>query len=200
MRPSEEIVFQVQQVLAARKLPDLAIRESFIENLIFLWHCMRASADMLDLAAFNSTDALGKYFEKHLEEEQGHDEWLKEDLLSIGVKVEETPVPAQVPSMVGEVMYHLTYRDPVALLGYMLVMEGSPAPEFFVKRLEKLYGKELTRTLSYHALHDKEHGAELKYQVDNLPPERLEIVRGVAVSTAYLYGLGLSNIAAKEVA
>jgi hypothetical protein len=149
-------------------------------NLIFLYDAVVASEQLL-IEAAASTDQLSpssfherlrKYYRSHLNEERGHDKWLKEDLKSIGIEV-----PAGLPNrpamaMVGTQYYLIKHRHPAALLGYIAVLEGDPTPVEVVDALERAHGRPLLRFVRIHSLKDLEHRKEL-FEVIDASPEAL---------------------------
>ncbi len=72
---------------------------------------------------------LGEYYKKHIQEEMNHDEWILNDLQSIGVPHEESlsRKPLQsVAELVGSQYYWIYHWHPVCLLGYISFLEGDP--------------------------------------------------------------------------
>lgn len=147
-----------------------------VRNLVFLFHMMRASENLLVMAASQASGDLREYFERHLEEERGHAQWLAEDLKSVGIIAERTQLPREAMEMVGSVYYLIFHADPVALLGYMSVLESWPLPEARLQEWEREYGTSLLRTVRYHAKHDPAHSAELQDIIEALPQEQRALV------------------------
>src|SRR5277367_3957194 len=132
----------------------------FISNLIFCYHTIIASEDLLIEAAMRSDGALEDYFRAHLAEEEGHARWLAEDLASVGIDVEKTRIPVEAVEMVGSVYYMVFHVDPRALLGYMQALEREEWP--LMAQWEAEHPASLLRTLKHHAEHDPAHARELK--------------------------------------
>jgi hypothetical protein len=143
----------------------------------------RASVGLMQAAAarceaLGSSDPvagpLAGYLRVHIEEERGHDLWLLEDLEALGMPRLE--VLSRHPSLiaaclVGSQYYWIHHDHPVALLGYMAVLEGCLPSE---ERLEDLVGRagiprSGARTLLQHARIDHEHRCELYALIDALP-------------------------------
>lgn len=207
MRPSEKILDEVIQIRVQNigKIPNLMNPDSFYENLIFLHHLMKASMHLLEIASIATLGDRGPedrrlhaYFEKHWKEEQDHDCWLADDLFTAGVKVNDIPISDTARMLIGSIYYQIYWEDPVALLGYQLMAEGTPISLDLVKILEKKYGEKVLRTVRYHAEHDINHAAELKELIDHLSPERQMVVRSAALNSARLFTFAMSRIAAKE--
>jgi hypothetical protein len=168
---------------------DLTNRGLLISNFLFLYHVMKASENLLEVAAKESVgDELHAYFVEHLEEERSHDEWLAKDLLSAGVDVRISVVPRIAVEMAGSMYYLIYHVDPVAHLGYMAALEGMPMPLEVVELLEKIHGKKLLRTLRYHAENDIDHSSQLNKVLDALPDSRKSIVWHTAAATATYIG------------
>lgn len=190
----------MEGLLRLQRAPDLRQRNSLLANLLFLYHTMKASEQMLTLAVEKSkgNGLLEKYFREHLEEERGHEKWLAEDLKHADILVEETSASTNAAAMCGSIYYHLYHGDPSALLGYMLLMEGRPLSREGLLQLEKLHGKELLRTLRYHVEHDQGHAQRLKGLIDRLPEKSQEVVREAAMCSAHFFGLAMFLITLKE--
>jgi rubrerythrin len=156
---------------------------SLVRNLIYLFHVMKASENLLVMAASQASGDLREYFERHLEEERGHAQWLAEDLETIGIVAARTQLPREAMEMVGSVYYLIFHADPVALLGYMSVLESWPLPEERLQEWERQYSVSLLRTVRYHAKHDPQHLAELQAVIAALPEERRALVDQTSVMT-----------------
>jgi hypothetical protein len=159
--------------------PDL--RRIFPEFL-FLSHCIiRASVPLMEAAAQLSrqqqtsvSGALAEYFSRHVTEEADHDEWLLDDMESLGLKRAEVLArvpPHEVAEVVGAQYYWLRHSDPVALLGYVAVLEGDPPREDELEAAAKRTGlaHDAFRTFISHARLDPNHKQELDDFIDSLP-------------------------------
>ena len=144
-------------------------------NLVFLWHCMRASEHLLEVGAEKSSGSLREYFLHHLEEERGHADWLAEDLATAGVTAARTKLPREAMEMVGSMYYLVLHVDPCALLGYMRVLESWPL-DSVLEQLVAKHPPELLRTIRYHAEHDPAHLDDLKAQIARLTPQQRALV------------------------
>src|SRR5690348_11828589 len=120
----------------------------FITNLVFLYHIMVASENLLRMAARETSDRkLREYFEKHLEEERDHAKWLAEDLNSVCVDVKKTEPPLLAIQMAGSLYYLIFHVHPAALLGYMQVLESWPMDKGRLLEVAQPYPKSLLRTV-----------------------------------------------------
>jgi hypothetical protein len=160
--------------------PDL--RQIFPEFL-FLSHCIiRASVPLMEAAAQAArgreqtpvSGALAEYFAHHVTEEADHDKWLLDDMESLGLKREavlQRVPPIEVAETVGAQYYWLRHSDPVALLGYVAVLEGDPPREDELEAAAKRTGlpHDAFRTFISHARLDPNHKQELDDFIDSLP-------------------------------
>ena len=114
------------------------------------------------------------YLDEHIPEEEEHDEWLLEDLELVGVPttaVLERPPSPTVAALVGAQYYWIHHYHPVALLGYIAVLQGYPPDPADVAALEDRTGNasQAFRTLAAHAELDQHHRDELMDAIDALP-------------------------------
>jgi len=182
MSPGQFIKFEVVKLLQRSKPFEHTNREACVSNLVFMYHCMRASENLLELAIEHSEGGLKDYFVEHLSEETGHAEWLARDLASAGI--DATSPPRLAVEMVGSMYYLVQHLDAAVLLGYMVLMECFPMSLERVAEMEALHGVELFKTLRYHAEHDVEHGIDVLAQIDALPERQQQLVWECATQAA----------------
>jgi hypothetical protein len=164
--------------------PDVA---RLFPEMLFRTHCVaRASAPLmqaaLDEARNRTSDAvcarMSEYLVQHIVEEREHAEWIAEDLSCLGTNATELArriPPANVASAVGAHYYWIKHFHPVALLGYIAVLEGAAPRLGWVEDLmtrTKLPAQAF-RTLKVHALVDVEHAGDLDRLLDRLPLEQV---------------------------
>lgn len=170
--------------------------------LIFIHQVIRASVPLMDMARAYAAQAgpadlvssgLEKYLSEHIEEERNHDEWILDDLESAGfdrATVTERVPPASVASLVGAQYYWIRHCHPVALLGYIAVLEGSPPSTEHVDHLQKESGlpASIFRTYRLHGELDPNHMRDFDQMLDTLPLSRSEesLVGISAINTIYL--------------
>jgi Iron-containing redox enzyme len=117
------------------------------------------------------------YLERHIPEEDGHDEWVLEDLERLGIARETVlaahPYPAAA-ALVGTQYYYIRHHDPIALLGYIAQLEGNPPHEAALLAAAERSGLPVAafRTLRKHANLDPYHRRDLDQLLDELPPDR----------------------------
>jgi hypothetical protein len=159
---------------------------------------IRASVPLMELAERRCAELgaddpvarpLRRYLLEHIDEERGHDDWLLADLAVLGDNADRwlhrSPPPV-VARLVGAQYYWVSHHHPVALLGYIAVMEGNaPAPslaDWIVARAD--IPAAAVRTVRDHAELDVAHGAAVVDLLDRLP---LTDGQSGAVATAALY-------------
>lgn len=184
---------QVDGILHGKDL-DLRDRKVLLSNMARLYHIIRASETLLEVAVMRSNQnwQLKTYYLDHLEEERNHHVWLLEDLKIAGVN--PFPCPPSSSAFAGAIYYHIRHTSPVALLGYMLVMEGNPMSLPMVGELEEIHGKDLLRTARYHSEHDVDHARDLFGMIDDLPVQDQMTVKQVALETAHRFAGILDEI------
>ncbi len=187
---------------AGRRLVDHPrVRGLYPEYLVHMHWIVRASVPLMEAARTHAATvdardataaALIEYFDEHIEEEQRHDEWLLEDLEAVGCDrtrvLERVPTPT-IAGVVGAQYYWISHYHPVALLGYMTLLEGyPPGPADADLLMAKTgYGPDAFRTMRGHAELDPGHAEELFETIDRLAlTEGQSTVLGLsAVSTAH---------------
>lgn len=135
--------------------------------------------------------AFAAYLEQHIPEERGHDDWLLEDLERLGVPADVVldAVPhGAVAHLAGSQYYWIRHDDPIALAGYIAVLEGFPPG---IEQLRAAAERnsipwEAMSTLRKHSSLDVHHRAELRSQLDSLPLDQRQrrVVTRNAVRTA----------------
>jgi Iron-containing redox enzyme len=208
--PSSTLSSSVLRRKIALALPPLAAAQrrldqhpdpaaAWIAFLRVLYGSMRASVPLLETARDRARDlsptdplaaGLVDYLRRHAEEERGHDEWLLQDLQSVGVDSAELlrrPSSGAVAALIGAQYYWTLHYHPVCILGYLIVLEGNPPSQ---RSLQDLQGRSglppsAFRTMLEHADLDIDHAAELADLLDRLPlsPSHSEALGLSAIST-----------------
>ena len=145
--------------------------------------------------------ALASYLTRHIPEEINHDVWILEDLEVLGYKradVLRRPPSATVAALVGSQYYWIAHYHPVALLGYMEIMEGYPPPEEWVRALIAATGhpERAFRSFSRHARLDIHHRHDLHEVLDDLPltADHAAIIGVSALRSAHLAARALREV------
>jgi len=138
--------------------------------------------------------ALSRYLTAHIPEERGHDQWVLDDLQALGFDRRQMekrlPSPASA-AMVGAQYYWIDHVDPVAVLGYVAVVEGDPPREDDILAIVEQTGLpvEAFSNMLRHARLDPAHQAEFDEALDAMPltERQWDIVGVSAVHSAGLY-------------
>lgn len=144
---------------------------------------LRTAIEACDGSEFGNL--LSAYLQAHLTEERGHEKWLAADLATAGIDVKAMPLSLKAVEMAGTQYYMIQHVHPVSLLGYMAVLEGNATPLETVEELEAAHGKELFRTLRYHAEHDIDHAKDLDDFIARVPKDLMQHVINSANQTKY---------------
>ena len=186
------------------------IRELYPEALFMSHTIIRASVPLMEAARDRAVEMsaedpvaapLAAYLEEHIPEELHHDEWLLDDLAEIGVAREDvlTRVPSPtVAELVGAQYYWIYHYHPVAILGYISLLEGyPPSPEMIDTMREGTgYPDEAFRTLRLHGELDPGHRQELDDTLDrvHLTKEQSTVVGLSAMASVQLYTQALDEV------
>jgi len=196
----------------ARLIAHPRVRDLYPEYL-FTSHCViRASVPLMETARDRARAEAARdpvcaliapYLEEHIGEEADHDAWLLDDLEVVGRPRAEVlarpPVPA-VAALVGAQYYWVLHHHPVALLGYIGLLEGFPPSPGMIEDLRARtgYPADAFRTLVAHAELDPRHGDELFELVDTLPltPEQSAVMGLSAMHSVQMYARALEDVIA----
>jgi hypothetical protein len=181
---SREVISAAKNVQATAKPIDLQDIYVVLANLVFVHQVIVASEPLMEDALKVSDGKLHAYLTSHIEEERGHAAWLAVDLLTHGIDVAKIQKFRSAAAMAGSQYYLIKHQSPYALLGYMAVLEGFPVSIESVEALEGTHGKELFRTLRYHAEHDLDHRKDLFAFIDENP--RPEIMQSAVETAKYM--------------
>ncbi|MFF2168434.1 iron-containing redox enzyme family protein [[Kitasatospora] papulosa] len=134
-------------------------------------------AVLLDVCGDPLAGPLAAYLREHIQEEEGHDAWLLEDVLAAGSLPGEAlgPMPPPVvAALAGSQYYWVEHHHPVALLGYIAVLEGYAPAADLTSRIAAATGlpDAALRTVREHAALDTGHLDELYALLDRLPLTR----------------------------
>jgi hypothetical protein len=196
-----------------RLIAHARVRDLYPEYL-FTSHCViRASVPLMETArdrARAEADRdpvcarIAPYLEEHITEEADHDAWLLDDLEVVGrprAQVLARPPVPTVAALVGAQYYWVLHHHPVALLGYIGLLEGfPPSPQMIAElRARTGYPEDAFRTLVAHAELDPRHGDELFALVDTLPltPEQSAVMGLSAMHSVQMYARALDDVIAE---
>jgi hypothetical protein len=159
------------------------IREMF-PDLLYTTYCVGRSTVPLLESAFEVANArresdpvaslVADYCAHHVPEERHHDENILDDLAILGVSRES--VAHRIPSptlaaLIGAQHYWILNVHPIALLGYLEVLEGEPPVAEFLEEVIRRTGlpRAAFRTYFQHADVDRKHRDDLREALDRMP-------------------------------
>ncbi|MCW2940331.1 MAG: hypothetical protein JWN00_3316 [Actinomycetia bacterium] len=165
---------------------------------------LRASVPLMELAAELCLMAaphdplsgpLRTYLLRHAAEERGHDDWLLSDLAALGHDpyrlVGEVPPPV-VARLVGPQYYWIRHHHPVALLGYIAMLEAHAPSSRLAAHIALATGapEAALRTVHAHADLDPGHSDAVFELLDRLPLTAQQLhavtVSGLATAAALM--------------
>lgn len=159
------------------------VGELVIPFLVLMHQVIRASVPLMEAAGQRAVEhanddplcaLLHAYLAEHIEEEKHHDLWVLEDLGTAGISSQDVlgPTPSSsVAAMAGAQYYWIHHHHPVALLGYIRLLEGNPPSVQHIGRLQVLSGLPAStfRTYRMHGELDPSHLDEFDAMLDTLP-------------------------------
>jgi Iron-containing redox enzyme len=200
-----ELVGAGRRLIESPQLPEL-----YPDFLITSHGIIRASVPLMqrarDEAAQRAGDdpvcaALAPYLDEHIEEERHHDDWLLDDLETLGRRRDDVlarPPTATIAGLVGAQYYWVLHYHPVAVLGYIALLEGYPPSPAMLEELSagSGYPPEAFRTLRLHAELDPGHGAELDRMLDGLAltPPQTTVIGLSAIASAHGFARAIADI------
>lgn len=153
-------------------------------TMLFRIHCMaRASVPLMEAAVERLRPRVGtdpiagpliEYLTAQIPQETGHDDWLLEDLEALGEDRKDVLArmpPPTIAALIGAQYYWIRHHHPVALLGYILVVESEPPTTELVDKTVRDTGlpRAAFRSFSRHALLEPSHNDALDRALDSLP-------------------------------
>jgi hypothetical protein len=114
------------------------------------------------------------YLDQHILEEKDHDAWLLDDIGTLGIsaaRVSAAAPLASVVSLLGAQYFWALNMHPVAVFGYLIVLEGKPPVAAQLEDIRLRTGLPATafRCLMEHADNDPHHIADLNRTLDRMP-------------------------------
>jgi|SRR5882762_7785849 len=185
------------------------LREIYPEFLFRNHAVIRASVPLMEAAAAACSripsDPLAagmlRYLSHHIPEERNHDDWVLEDLEVLGVPRHQTlsRIPPPVAAaLVGAQYYWIQHFHPVALLGFIAVLEGTPPDVEYFEHTADQAGipRDAFRNLFRHGKLDPRHRDDLDAALDALPltDEHHALLGISAFQTIHLLGQVVEEI------
>ncbi len=156
-------------------------------EFLFTTYCVgRTTVPLLETAlaaasarrgAHAVSGAVADYCARHIPEERHHDEGVLDDLGVLGVSRESVlrriPSPAMA-ALIGAQYYWILNVHPVALLGYLEVLEGEPPVSGHLEEVIQRTGlpRKAFRTYFQHADVDRKHRDDLHEALDRMQLSR----------------------------
>jgi uncharacterized ferritin-like protein (DUF455 family) len=136
-----------------------------------------------------SQDSLYKGFVKHIAEEKNHEALALNDLKALGKKISDFPELSITKSFYEAQYCKIDRKDPTALLGYILFLEGVSVEIYpgLYSAIEKAHGKESARFLGLHINEDPSHVDQALNKVKQLSQHQQQIIMENLVQTGDLY-------------
>lgn len=191
MSQSHSEILRSKIKLAEPRLQDVTARfwnhpqieAIFKKHLTRLYFTITASKPLLECALQRSRELsdhcpvaakLVPYLSEHIIEEEGHDEWVLDDLEVLGVSradVKAKIPPADAATLTGSQYYYIQHSHPVAVTAYQAVVEGNPPRKVFLDEIvaRTAIPKGAFGSLYKHAVIDQHHGKALWALLDSLP-------------------------------
>jgi hypothetical protein len=173
----------------------------YVDYLCIMHQIIRASVPLMALAIEHCDQTnpvhrkLSIYLEKHVKEENGHPAIVLSDLRAAGIFKEDVLARSphsSVVQMVGSQYYWILHHSPIALLGYIAFLEGSPPTAGFIEFWKSATDlpKEAFASLALHAVADLRHNVELYAFIDDLNLDKAseDLIGLSAMQTAKLAG------------
>jgi hypothetical protein len=137
---------------------------------------MEAAAESCrtEIASGELREGMLRYLTHHIPEEMHHDDWVLEDLEMLAIPRHDVlariPPPA-VAALVGAQYYWIRHFHPLALLGFIAVLEGTPPDvEYFQQTADRAeIPREAFSNLFRHGRLDPRHRDDLDRALDALP-------------------------------
>ena len=162
------------------------IHEIFPEFLFTTYCVGRSTVPLLELAYTTGSTlrehdevagCIADYCTKHIPEERHHDENVLDDLAVLGVTKESVArriPPPTMAALIGVQYYWILNAHPIALLGYLEVLEGEPPIAEFLEEVIQRTGlpRKAFRTYFQHADVDRKHRDDLHETIDRMPLSR----------------------------
>jgi hypothetical protein len=159
------------------------LRTIFPDYLYRIHSIIRASVPVMEVARDRAQSraandpacaALYEYLAHHVPEERHHDEWLLDDIAVLGLSPDDVWArrPTRiVAELVGAQYYWIQHHHPVAVLGYIAVLEGTPPQESHIRGIMRQTGlpPKAFRTFIKHARLDPHHRDDLNDMLDAMP-------------------------------
>lgn len=186
-------------VEAAHKFP-WSDKEAYARFLAQTYYFVSHSTRLLAFAAgmIEKSDKLFfDRFIKHIGEERNHELLAKRDIQELGFDINEFPeIPAT--RLLWEPQYYkILHKSPMALLGYILVLEGLAANEGgdIINIIRSSHGEKCLNFIGLHTQEDIKHVKEAISLIESLSENDFTYVLENIEQTIWTYSHWLNQIA-----
>jgi hypothetical protein len=133
----------------------------------------------------------------HIAEEKKHELLALHDIKVLGESLDHLPELAATRLLYEPQYAKIDHRDPIALFGYILVLEAMSATHgaAHLALVEASHGTRAASFLKLHSAEDQGHVDKALASLEQLEPERMRIVEENIVQTGLAYRLLLDTIA-----
>lgn len=157
-----------------RLLEEAPSREAFLDYLQEMYHYVKFSCPLMELTRDKlglGQEAVAEYLTEHVREEAGHEQWVLDDLESLGRPrssvIESLPM-RQTFHMIGTQLYMIHELNPLGYLGYIYALEANPPTSDTITMLSEAFDIPVSAlsALVGHAEADPHHKQELSEMLD----------------------------------
>jgi pyrroloquinoline quinone (PQQ) biosynthesis protein C len=167
-------------------------RSAYAAYLINVYHYAQHSPQVIALAAsraVKSHPALATYLMHHATEEVGHEQWAYSDLKQLGLtddQIRSSRPGTACTSMVGMEYFVAGHWNPVALFGWLFVLEafGDDVGHFVAERLNSSLKVEggATHFLNGHGAADHDHIRDITHTVESHMQDPMDLADMVHIA------------------
>lgn len=155
-------------------------KEVYADYLAQTYHYVCYSTRLLAFGAGCMRLEDNKFFKRyteHLREEASHEKLAQRDLENLGFSLNDFPELAQTKALYESQFYKILHQDPLALMGYVLLLEAVAVQECpgLTNKITELYGPKTVSFVRLHGEEDPDHVEKAMKTLDVLPQNRLEL-------------------------
>jgi pyrroloquinoline quinone (PQQ) biosynthesis protein C len=168
------------------------------QTYYYVAHSTRLLAAAAARMPFNSLgNSLHYRCAAHMAEEKKHELLALHDIKALGESIDDLPEIAATRLLYEPQYAKIAYRDPIALFGYILVLEAMSATHgaAHLSLVTASHGARAASFLKLHSAEDQGHVEKALASLEQLEPDRMRIVEDNIVQTGLAYSLLLDTIA-----
>jgi thiaminase len=173
-------------------------KEAYANYLAQIYYYVSHSTRLLAFAAarFRSGDEkFHRRFLEHAAEEKGHQTLAVNDIKAMGLSLQSFPELPATSALYESQYYKIEFQDPMAFLGYILVLEGLTVSRgaMIEKIVKEAFGKSASTFIHVHASEDPDHLTKALAQIESLDERRKALVKQNVMQTAAVFQMLLSS-------